>query len=76
MGSILHLAESRFWDLATAEQLYEKSTLGATLAEVGFIHCSATDQVEAVARTFYRDYQGSLTLLIIDVNPLNGAEST
>ena len=37
---ILHIALVEDWDAAQLVGQYEKSTIGRTLAEEGFIHCS------------------------------------
>lgn len=54
-GTIFHLTERRVWEEARRVGRYEESTKGATLAEVGFIHCSFRDQVETVASFLYGD---------------------
>ena len=65
MDPIFHIAEAAKWDEALAAGDYRQSTLGHTLDQVGFIHCSSRDQVEAVANAVYRD-QSDLALLLID----------
>lgn len=62
---ILHIAEAAQWASAKDEGVYLVSTLGKTLAEVGFIHCSGPDQVEHVANAAYVGQQ-DLVLLLID----------
>lgn len=62
---IFHIAEAERWAEAETEGLYRGSTLGVTVEEVGFIHCSHRHQVEDVANTFYRGRHG-LLLLVID----------
>ena len=62
---IFHIAEAAEWNEALAEGDYRRSTLGYTLDQVGFIHCSRRDQVEAVANAVYRDLS-DLVLLLID----------
>ena len=64
---IWHLALLRDWEDAVAVGRYEWSTLGMTLSEQGFVHTSAADQVDGVARAFYADVQEPLVLLRIDV---------
>jgi glutathione S-transferase len=62
---IFHLAEVDGWAEAEADGLYRRSTLGRSLAEEGFIHCSHRHQVEEVANAFYRGHR-RLLLLVID----------
>jgi arginase len=62
---IYHIALSRDWERAQAAGEYRVSTLGRTLEEEGFIHCSRAGQVEGVAARFYRG-QADLVLLTID----------
>ena len=51
---IYHLALRREWDEAVARGgPYDRSTIGRSLADEGFIHCSFEDQVASVARRFY-----------------------
>lgn len=62
---IFHLALPTDWATAFETGAYRMSTRGQTLDEVGFIHCSHRDQVEATANTFYGDLD-ELVLLTID----------
>jgi glutathione S-transferase len=55
MEPIFHIAEAAKWNEALAEGDYRQSTLGYTLDQAGFIHCSRRDQVEVVANGVYRD---------------------
>lgn len=48
------------------------STRGKTLDEVGFIHCSTQDQIDATAEYVYGDFEGSLLLLEMDLDRLRG----
>ena len=66
MTELLHLTEPALWEAALAAGRYEGSTRGKTLAEVGFIHCSLPEQVEAVAEFVYGDHPGPLVVLVID----------
>ena len=63
---IYHIADPASWVDAGARGTYEWSTRGATLAEVGYLHCSYRYQVEAVADAVYADWAGDLVLLEID----------
>jgi len=65
VASILHIAEASGWAEGQASGLYRRSTLGRTVEEEGFIHCSYWNQVEAVANAFYAG-QEDLLLLVID----------
>jgi uncharacterized protein (DUF952 family) len=64
--TIYHLAEPEHWAAARASGSYEQSTLGRTLAQEGFIHCSSAEQWPVVRRAFYAAYPGPLLLLEID----------
>jgi uncharacterized protein (DUF952 family) len=65
MGFIFHIAQAGEWEHAQSDGQYTGSTLGRTLAEEGFIHCSQQHQVRGVRDAFYRDVPG-LVLLVID----------
>src|SRR5579862_1715908 len=62
---IFHIAEMSGWSEAQAGGAYRRSTLGRTVEEEGFIHCSYWNQVESVANRFYVGRQ-NLLLLVID----------
>jgi uncharacterized protein (DUF952 family) len=64
-GPIFHLAIPEDWAAAYASGEYLVSTREMSLDEVGFIHCSTRDQVEATANRFYGDTD-QLMLLTID----------
>jgi glutathione S-transferase len=64
---IFHLARTDDWVAAQLAGEYRISTLGLTLDEVGFIHCSDAEQVDGVARAFYGDVE-DLVLLTIDTD--------
>jgi uncharacterized protein (DUF952 family) len=49
---LYHLALAQDWE--TGSRAYEMSTLGRSLADEGFIHCSFAHQVQGVADRFYR----------------------
>lgn len=62
---LYHLALAADWETARAgESGYRTSTLGQDLVDVGFIHCSYADQVQAIADRVYRDRQDVLLLTI------------
>lgn len=63
---IYHLALRDEWRRAAeSETGYHRSTLGASLDEVGFIHCSFVSQVQRIADLVYRD-RDDVLLLVID----------
>jgi glutathione S-transferase len=62
---IFHLALPDDWTAAFAEGEYRMSTRGMTLDDVGYIHCSTREQVEATANGFYGDLD-QLVVLTID----------
>lgn len=62
---IYHLALANEWRDAKARGVYERSTRGQSLQEVGFIHASGSHQVEATYGRFYAD-AGEVLLLTID----------
>lgn len=61
---IYHIATASDWERAQASGEYTTSTRGRTLAEEGFIHCSAADQVAGVANMFYEGLPKLLVLVI------------
>jgi uncharacterized protein (DUF952 family) len=72
--TLLHIAERTHWESARSTGVaYTMSTLGRTLDEEGFIHCSSDiAQVEGVLGRFYGDVpRDDLLLLVIDVSRLD-----
>jgi uncharacterized protein (DUF952 family) len=67
---IFHLAEAAQWELARSAGVYTWSTLGRTLADEGFIHCSEANQWAATRARFYTAYPDELVLLSIDEDML------
>jgi len=67
-GLIHHLALAADWDRSTLD--YRGSTLGRTLTEEGFVHCSATWQVQGIADAVYRG-RSDVVLLTIDPGRLD-----
>ena len=65
MEPIFHIAEADAWIDARRTGAYRESTLGKSLDDVGFIHCSFRHQVEAVANRAYGGRE-HLVLLVID----------
>ena len=63
---IYHLALRDEWQEAVGRnEPYRRSTLGKSLEDQGFIHCSFANQVEMIADLIYRDRRDVL-LLVID----------
>lgn len=52
---IYHLAEPAAWAEAQRTGSYERSTREASLAEVGFVHCSERHQLPRTLAAFYAD---------------------
>jgi glutathione S-transferase len=69
---LYHLALAEEWRTARAEGVYTRSTRGRSLEQVGFIHASGADQVEATWQRFYAD-AGDVVLLSIDPQRLAAA---
>ncbi|MEZ5237861.1 MAG: DUF952 domain-containing protein [Microthrixaceae bacterium] len=62
---IYHLALADEWERASATGAdYDRSTIGASLADEGFVHASFAPQVEGTAEAFYRGRD--IVLLTID----------
>ena len=62
---LYHLARAEEWRAARTVGVYERSTRGLSLAEVGFIHASQADQLADTWRRFYAD-TADVVLLHID----------
>lgn len=65
---IYHVALESDWDAARSTGSYRVSTIGRTLEDEGFIHCSYPDQVAGVANTFYAGVAEPLVLLAVDTD--------
>jgi uncharacterized protein (DUF952 family) len=73
---ILHLALRADWAAAQQAGRYELSTRGMTLAEVGYVHCSTSDQAPGVLSRYYADLTADeLVVLVLDVEALERAGS-
>ena len=69
---ILHLAYASDWNRAAqAGEPYTVSTRGATLDDVGFIHCSQPDQLAQMAEVVYREDAEDDGLLVLAMNSEN-----
>jgi uncharacterized protein (DUF952 family) len=65
--TILHLALARDWQAARQAGEYRVSTLGRTLEEEGFIHCSTGPaQLHGVAGRYYAHVTEPLVVLTVD----------
>jgi uncharacterized protein (DUF952 family) len=64
---IYHLTLSGEWDEATKQRVaYRRSTLGKSLEEEGFIHCSFASQVQAIADVLF---QGREDVVLLTIDP-------
>lgn len=68
-----HLALTRDWESALGAGEYRVSTLGATLDDVGFIHCSRPHQAPGVAERFYTRVFEPLSILVLDDDAMRAA---
>lgn len=64
---VWHLAERAHWDEALVSGSYVRSTRGASLAEVGFVHCSYPEQLTGVVAAGYARATEEMVVLEIDV---------
>lgn len=67
---IFHVATDADWRAATASGAYTTSTLGVTLEQEGFLHCSRDSQAGRVLAKYYRGVAEPLTLLTVDTDLL------
>ena len=63
---IYHFALRDEWADALVSGTYRRSTVGRSLEEEGFIHCSFRSQLEAVADRFY---MGRADVVLLQVEP-------
>ena len=63
---LFHLALKGDWEQARETGIYQWSTRGMRLVEVGFIHCSWQEQV---AKTFERFYADARDVLLLEIDP-------
>jgi uncharacterized protein (DUF952 family) len=66
VAPIFHITQTQDWARAVTAGEYRVSTLGKTLDDVGFIHCSAADQVERVANAAF---VGTPDLVVLVIDP-------
>lgn len=66
--AVWHLAEAEHWERARTSRdgSYRRSTRGATLEEVGFIHASYPEQLPGVVKLHYQRVTEPLVVLEID----------
>jgi len=62
---LYHLALAEDWERDTPDA-YATSTLGRSLADEGFIHCSFGEQVQQIADLVYR---GRSDVLLLEIDP-------
>ncbi len=63
---LFHLALAPEWDMARDAGSYRRSTLGVSLEEEGFIHCSFAEQVQRIADLVYR---GRDDVVVLRIDP-------
>ena len=69
---VFHVTEIQRWQDAQQLGIYTGSTRGASLDEVGFVHCSFAEQIDAVRGFLYgADFVGDLVVLEIDTDQLD-----
>lgn len=69
--SLQHLALESDWQSARESGTYAISTLGRTIAEEGFMHCSGSpEQLAGVVGRFYSDVTEPLLVLTLDEGAL------
>ncbi|WMY78594.1 DUF952 domain-containing protein [Citricoccus sp. I39-566] len=65
--SLQHIAEAADWERALKSGFYDRSTRGASIEQVGFLHASdGPDQVATVLDAVYAGATGPLVLLTLD----------
>jgi uncharacterized protein (DUF952 family) len=70
VSRIYHLALQGEWSAAvSADASYQRSTLGRSLEDEGFIHCSFATQVQMIADLVYHGRR-DVVLLVIDPSRL------
>lgn len=67
MKTIVIIAKAEEWERARKIGQYTRSTIDATLEEVGFIHCSSPHQTMEIVNRRFAD-RDDLLLLFVDVD--------
>ena len=70
MGFIYHVTTEDAWAEAQERGEYRGSTLGLSLDDVGFVHCSFENQVARIVHAFYRGVP-RVVVLAIDLDRLH-----
>ena len=68
---IFHIATVADWNASSTSADYRVSTLGKSLADVGYIHAARREQVAGVFSQFYAAHRGPLVLLAIETGRLS-----
>ena len=76
MTTVWHLTDPDTWAAALSRGAFAESTRGASIAQVGFLHGSYTEQLALVTRFVYRDVTGPMVALGIEPGllPKHGLE--
>ena len=70
--TLQHIALESHWQAAQATGSYPVSTIGRTIAQEGFMHCSGSpEQLDGVLARFYADVAEPLLALTIDERALD-----
>lgn len=70
VGIVHHIALVEDWDAALADGVYTTSTRGATLDDIGFIHCARAEQIVGVLNRYYGDLD-EVIVLDLDLDGLD-----
>ncbi len=73
MRIIYHVTAKSEWEKAKRSGIYDRSTLGKSFDEVGFIHASTKDQFQDVAKFVYGDMDIELVVLELDIEILESS---
>ena len=70
MSAIYHITSRSDWDDAKEVGIYSKSTRNKSFSEVGFIHASTVEQLQATANFVYAERDFELVVLEMDTDTL------
>lgn len=73
---IYHVTSRADWDQAQSVGVYNWSTRGKSLEEVGFIHASMANQLPATAEFVYGGCDDELVVLVMDLDKLDAVGLT